>query len=161
LLSILYAFIFPLLRGDSWVLYRILIINPGIVSGLAAVAIVVYSINHIRHTLNIVFQEAKRQGLVKENPVADIEPLPNNYTERGTFTLDELGKLFPPELEKLVGVWKSPLWAVMHYLMLTTGMRVGEAGALLWRHVVWEKRGMGRGTSDRIFCRDRGFLRPS
>ena len=100
------------------------------------------TVNHIRYTLNLIFREAKRKNLVSMNPIADIEPLPNKYRERSAFTLEECRKLFPIDWDELVKVWKYPLWAVMHYLMLTTGMRVGEIAALLWKHIVWEKRGI-------------------
>lgn len=100
------------------------------------------TINHIRYTLNLVFQEAKRQNLIEKNPVDDIEPLPNNYRERSAFSLEECVKLFPVDWTELMKIWKYPIWAIMHYLMLTTGMRVGEIAALLWKHVVWEKRGI-------------------
>jgi len=100
------------------------------------------TVNHIRSTLSLVFQEAKRKKLIASNPVKDIEALPANYRERSAFTLEECAKLFPQDWDELIRIWKYPLWAVMHYLMLTTGMRVGEATALMWKHIVWEKRGI-------------------
>lgn len=100
------------------------------------------TVNHIRSTLSLVFQEAKRKNLISFNLVKDIESLPASYRERSAFTLEECTKLFPQDWDELLGIWKYPRWAVMHYLMLTTGMRVGEATALQWRHIVWDRGGI-------------------
>ena len=46
----------------------------------------------------------------------------------------ELQALFPHDLAKLALVWGTPKYAAMFITLATTGIRSGEARALLWRH---------------------------
>ena len=91
--------------------------------------------NAIMHTLNIILREAKREGLIKNNPMDDVEPLANNYKKRDAFNPDDIGRLFPDNTEKLIEIWGSLYFVTLFYTMLTTGMRVGEITALQWKHV--------------------------
>ena len=62
----------------------------------------------------------------------------NTYRKRDTLSLEELGLLFPRKKTELLRIWKQPKWATLFYLMLTSGIRVGEAAALQWKHVIWD-----------------------
>lgn len=94
--------------------------------------------NHILDTLNIVLREAKREKPIATNPLTDVERMANTYRKRDTLTLEECVLLFPRNKADLLKVWGQPKWATLFYTMLTSGIRVGEAAALRWRHVIWE-----------------------
>jgi len=94
--------------------------------------------NQILYTLKIILKEAKRGGLIKYNPLLEVEPLGSNYKKRDAFLMDELKIMFPWDKEELTGIWETPYYATLFYLMLTTGMRVGEATALKWKHIVFD-----------------------
>jgi integrase len=98
--------------------------------------------NAIISTLNIVFKEADRRKLIRDNPMRSIERMASNYKKKDTFSLEELGRLFPRGEGAMLKIWKYPKWATMFYLMLTTGLRRGEAAALQWQHVVWDMSGI-------------------
>jgi integrase len=87
--------------------------------------------NHILYTLKIIMKYAEEKGLI---PALNWEKLhfslATKYRKtRGIFTLDELKKLFP---EKLDDVWGDLKHGAAFYIMLTTGIRSGEARALTW-----------------------------
>lgn len=94
--------------------------------------------NQILYSLKIILKEAKREGLVKYNPLVEVEPLGSNYKKRDAFLLEELKIMFPLNREKLIKIWGSLYYANLYYLMVTTGMRVGEAIALKWEHIIFE-----------------------
>ena len=88
--------------------------------------------NHIMDTFCIILDEAKRAGLVKENAARQIKLFARNQKNRDVLTSDEIKKLFPSETEKAAAIWGEPMWATMFYLLVTTGIRLGEAQALTW-----------------------------
>jgi len=94
--------------------------------------------NHLLNTFNIVVKEAVREGHIESNPLDQVERMGTDRARRDTLTLGDVKKLFPADEAELLQVWKYPLWAAMHYLMLTTGMRVGEVAAVEWEDVLWE-----------------------
>ncbi len=98
--------------------------------------------NAILYTLGIILREAKREKVIEYNPVSDAERMADRYWQRDTFTLEEIQKLFPADEAELLKIWLKPKWAIMHYLMLTTGIRCGEVGALLWEHIAWDFHGI-------------------
>ena len=98
--------------------------------------------SHIRYSFDLVFQEAKRNKVVKNNVLKDVRKFAKNHRRRDAFSLEESKRLFSSDRSALCEIWGEFFWAVAHYLMLTTGMRVGEIAALLWCHIVWEKRGI-------------------
>ena len=98
--------------------------------------------NHICDTFNIVLNEAKRKRLIEQNPIPEVIRFKPQAEKRDVFTLEEIKSLFPKDEERLLELWRHPKWATMYFLMLTTGMRVGEIGALLWKHVVWDLPGV-------------------
>lgn len=96
--------------------------------------------NSILHTMRIIMKEAKREKVIRFDPLADVEPLANNYKKRDAFTMEELKRLFPQEEDKLIEVWGERYYATLFHTMLTTGMREGEVLALQWKNVLLEKR---------------------
>ena len=60
--------------------------------------------NHILDSLNIILREAKRERLVKVNPLEDVERMANVYRKRDVFAVAELQKLFPREESELLRV---------------------------------------------------------
>ncbi len=88
--------------------------------------------NHIRYVLKIVFQEAKDQQLINENPVNEIKPFKPKWKKRDIFTDEEIKKLFPVDREKLLSIWGGQMWATFFLLASVTGLRPGEILALRW-----------------------------
>ncbi len=95
--------------------------------------------NAITYSLNIILREAKREGLIRYNPLAEVEPLANNYKKRDIFDGNELSILFPKDDEKLLAIWGERYYATLFTLMVTSGMRVGEVIALQWKHVLFDQ----------------------
>jgi integrase len=102
--------------------------------------------NHILDTLNIILREAKREKVIATHPLADVERMANTFRKRDPLTLEECLLLFPRKKSELMQVWKqergqpstTAKWATLFYLMLTSGVRVGEVAALRWKHIIWE-----------------------
>ena len=98
--------------------------------------------NHHLHTLNIILKEAKRQKVIAANPLADVEPMAKQYRPRDVFTPAELRALFPSDPEAMVEIWREPRYAALFFVLATTSLRSGEARALQWRCVAWERQGI-------------------
>lgn len=96
--------------------------------------------NHILYTLRIILDEAVFQELIDFNPVRNCKPFADNHRKRDIFTLEEINTLFPVDDVKAIMIWGTWYWFTFFYLLLTSGLRSGEARALLWRHVVWEEK---------------------
>lgn len=90
--------------------------------------------NNIINTLRIVFRELVREGYLERSPMEDVQRPGDDHRPHGAFTLPELAVLFPRDRQELVRIWGGARWAVLHYLMVCTGLRTGEAAALQWRH---------------------------
>ena len=97
---------------------------------------------HVKYTFNILMAEAERQELVAFNPIVKIEKLGTDFRRRDTFTQDDLRKLFPTDRERLEFIWSDLKWATLFHLLASTGLRSGEARALQWQHVRWERQGL-------------------
>lgn len=95
--------------------------------------------NHILYTFRIILREAEREALIPYNCLATVESLGGSAKPRDIFTKDELSKLFPADLVQMEGIWGRKEYAFLFYLLSTTGMRVGEARALQWKHVIWKE----------------------
>ena len=99
--------------------------------------------NHVLRTMSIVLKEAKRQKIVRENPIADVEGLSVTATRRrDIYTTEDLQRLYPDDLDELLGIWNELKYAVMFLTILTSGARYGEACAWRWRHVSWRHGGI-------------------
>lgn len=97
--------------------------------------------NHITYTLNIILRQALDEGLIES--VSKLRRFgQDDSNKRDAFTIDDLKLLFPKSAEALLRVWIDLKWAALYLTMLTTGMRRGEAAALLWEHVIWSKSGI-------------------
>jgi hypothetical protein len=62
---------------------------------------------HIRSSFNIVMKTARRQRLIKHNPIDDCEPLPIRWEETASFSPAEIAKLFPKNIVKLQQLWSG------------------------------------------------------
>ncbi len=94
--------------------------------------------NHIKITFKIVLDHALRQKLMKgENVVDQVIQFGDDSTERLPFTIEECRTLFPSDDQELLRIWKTYFWASLFHTMLTTGLRSGEARALLWKDIFW------------------------
>lgn len=100
--------------------------------------------NHILRTLRILFELAKDEDIVNENVAREIEPYKTTSDLTKEFgTANTRSALSPSEIKKLLNkdfetdatLWRGYQWATLFTLLLTTGMRVGEALALRWRDV--------------------------
>jgi integrase len=110
--------------------------------------------NHIRSTFNIIMKTARRQRLIKHNPIDDCEPLPIRWAETAAFSPAEIVKLFPKDLVELQRLWagepnvkyrwkargrvedpRGLFWATFFLAMATSGMRSQEVRALKWKAV--------------------------
>ncbi len=97
--------------------------------------------NHIITTFNIILNEARREKLIPTNPINDVGRLAKSkYKKRDTLSMNELQILFPKDDKELLLVWKRYDLAAMYFLMLTSGIRSGEARALLWKSVLLDEQ---------------------
>ena len=78
--------------------------------------------------LRMMFEDARCDGWVTENPVSTVKPVkePNSEPGKRPFTLDELKKA----LAAAEGDWRT-----MIYLGLYTGQRLGDLAAFRWSQV--------------------------
>ncbi|WP_422478551.1 tyrosine-type recombinase/integrase [Pleomorphochaeta sp. DL1XJH-081] len=99
--------------------------------------------NHILYTFRIVLKEAERERVIPINYLATVESLAINSKERGVFTKDELGKLFPDDINKMISIWGRKEYAYLFYILATTGVRSGEVRALQWKYIIWNDQRNG------------------
>ncbi|MGA2612957.1 MAG: tyrosine-type recombinase/integrase [Spirochaetia bacterium] len=92
--------------------------------------------NHLLYSLRIMMREAKRDRLIRENPLQEPEPFKKNHQVRDALGMDELRLLFPRTQKGLLNVWRTQKYAALFMVMATTGIRSGEARALAWRHLL-------------------------
>ena len=85
----------------------------------------VNSINIHLSVLNIIFNEAKRSGIIDRNPCDNVIRFSEGKSSKGILTNDEINSLF--DINKIQTIWKSD---TTHYLLnktaSITGMRIGE-----------------------------------
>lgn len=86
--------------------------------------------NKVLIALRIILQEAKRQGVIKNNPAAEVKEISAKNESREPFNTIELYKMFPQEKNKLLHIWDSLRWACYFLIMRDTGFRPGEVAAL-------------------------------
>jgi integrase len=88
----------------------------------------VKSVNHVLTAIKTVFRYAEQTGIIGANPVEGIKPFRAAIKEKGTFTREDLVRLFAnPEQS---GIWNSPMYFLLNCLAATTGLRLGELLAL-------------------------------
>ena len=90
--------------------------------------------NDITVVINQIMKEAVRDGLIDNNPIANVECL-NKAPEkpRDSLSIDEVKKLFPANYSTAMKVWEHHYNYTMMQLLVTSGMRSGELRALKWR----------------------------
>jgi integrase len=91
-------------------------------------------INCIITILNDVYTELYRHRIVKYQLKFEYVKY-NNYKKKGILTEEEIKKLFPDDKEELIKIWGknedvSLMFATLTYLILSTGVRSGEARAI-------------------------------
>ncbi len=82
--------------------------------------------------LNQIFSQAVKKGIVKNNPCAAVEIKKYKYGRKHALTIEEQ-KVFHDAAE-------ATKYAVLYQLLLSTGLRIGEALALQKSDVDFEKR---------------------
>ena len=92
--------------------------------------------------LRILFKEAMREELIKEDPTKQIEPLKVKQLTRGVFSLEELAKLFPLDRADMFRIWGGQLFASFFLTMATAGLRNSETRALQWKHFLRDERAL-------------------
>ena len=100
--------------------------------------------NAILYSFRTIMAEGEAEGIISRNPLEKVEPMGPKAVARDILEADELRKLFPSEDSEALEIWKPKRKDGMvprerFTLMLTmasTGIRVGEARALQWRHVL-------------------------
>ena len=97
---------------------------------------------HILNSLRIIMREAKREGLLEINPLAEVETFSVQHQRRGVLTEEELELLFPEDRKKFRRVWPIAYHGVMYALMVSSGARSGEIRALPWKAVLWKHSGI-------------------
>ena len=83
------------------------------------------TINHILHTIQIIFQEAYRQKIINCNFTKNVEKNRVVQTQKGILTHDEMLKLFQNDMN-----WKNKEQKIINEIACFTGMRIGEIIAL-------------------------------
>jgi len=105
--------------------------RPGIERFLVDLELSNQTRNHLLYALKTVLSEAQAENFIPRNPLEHAEPLGKKARRRDAFTLDELRALFPPDLAELLRVWGQPKYVALFVVLATTGIREGEARALI------------------------------
>lgn len=98
--------------------------------------------NHILYAFSTVLKEAKRDRILDRNPVEDIEPMGDDSKPTSALTDTEMAALFPADPDAFDTVWPEFQFGVMFTLMVSSGMRSGEARALEWPSVIFDVPGV-------------------
>jgi len=85
--------------------------------------------------LRIPLKEAVRGGIIKTNPLSELQAPAGSSRRRDIFTLEELAKLFPRDEKRLAEIWGSLRKGAMFALLAYSGVRTGEVRALRWGDV--------------------------
>lgn len=99
--------------------------------------------NHILVTFRTVLREMQREGIVQYNCLADTEGFIDDSKPRDIFTKQDIQLLFPDDALELERIWGQMEYAYLFYILLATGMRVGEGRALQWKHVIHDEKRNG------------------
>ena len=93
--------------------------------------------NSVMTVLSTIFSEAVERGILESNPASKML-IKYRKPVRGSFTSNELRKMFPVDLDNL-GPWEDFQTKCMFLVAGTLGMRRNEVRALCWRNVDLEK----------------------
>lgn len=89
------------------------------------------SINMIRKVLNIIFDQARRQKLIRHNPMVEVKTPRARKLEKKVYTKEEL--------DRLLAVFPHVDYGDFMEVMARTGIRFGEAKALRWSDFRWSE----------------------
>ena len=95
------------------------------------------TLNQILFTMRIIYKEAERQCLIKHNPANKIEQFATDYKQRDILSDSEVEELFPLNFDDFKNLWGNYSVGIMCYLLVSSGMRQGEARALKWEDIDW------------------------
>ena len=99
--------------------------------------------NHILYSLNIILKDARKERLINYNPIDDVGPMSRlKFKKRDSLSLQDIKILFPQDEDEVLRIWRRPDFVVLYFLMLSSGIRSGEARALQWKHIIWEQQGI-------------------
>ena len=80
---------------------------------------------------SFVMEEARRRGIIEENPCDKVQKITVRSNRRGYFTEEEIALLFPDDRAELMRIWHGSLmWALYFSLLVDTGLRAGELAGL-------------------------------
>lgn len=83
--------------------------------------------NHLIRILRVILEDARREGLIHENPAKDVSRLkPDSSSSRRPLTVDEI---------KTVLAVANEEWRSMVLFGLYTGQRLSDIAGLTWNHV--------------------------
>lgn len=86
--------------------------------------------NKVLEAYSNIMKEAKRKGLISDNPCDGVDKVVCKDKETMPFTDQELAKLFPSDDDKLLRIWGGLYWATYFRVLKDTGWRPGEVSAL-------------------------------
>ncbi len=96
--------------------------------------------NHIIDSFRIILAEAHRERIVPFNPLSSVARLSKSlYKKRDSLSLQDIKTLFPQNEDEVLRIWRRTDFVVLYFLMLSSGIRSGEARALQWKHIIWEQ----------------------
>lgn len=103
----------------------------GVIDGLVARAYKPAAIRNIWALLSSILRAAMVDGLIATNPAAELVIPAVRKRAYVIWT--------PEEARRFLAATVDSPWHAMYYVMLTTGMRIGEAIALRWAHIDLER----------------------
>ena len=95
------------------------------------------TVNKVIGVVKIILREAVIREELDRDPTEYVRNVKGKKRVRGTFTVDELKRLFP---ETGIGPWQDPRDYSCFYLAAVSGARRGELLVLRWRHINFENR---------------------
>ncbi len=99
--------------------------------------------NGITGTFKQILAEAVRDKKLLVNPLLQVECLSKEPDKpRDSLSVDELAKLFPLKEADAIKIWGTRKYHTLMFLLVSSGMRSGEARALRWNDVVWDDSGV-------------------
>ncbi len=101
------------------------------------------TVKKVQQLLSAAYKQAAAERIIDYNPMLAITPVKVEKEEKEIFSFTEILRIFRSirQLEKSY-VWNSQArdYYTLFWLLLTTGMRIGEALALKWEDIDFQKR---------------------